>query len=462
MNTVIDTATNVGEHAEDLARAGVQCVMRYYNHRNVNLPEKRLLADEAKRLTEAGLSIGVVFQQRGGAGGHINDFELSDAKRDAERALELADALKQPSGSAIYFAVDHDYIKPAHLDAITEYFAEVKRILNGNYRLGAYGSGHVLQRLLDHDLTDLSWLSQSTGWTGHHKFIASQNWALLQGPVTQWPAKNFSYDPNKVNPAFADFGQFNLANPAAPQSVLSTTRALYQVIARSGLNMRRGPGTEYSDIAAFPKDTIVAGLSRSGNWIQVDIDGDGYADGYMHGGYLRLLAGGVDTHHGTAKTPYEFARQELSRNVAEYPGKANNPRIMSYHASTDKGAPDATPWCSSFVNWCVEQSGLQGTDSKWAMSWHDSDWGLDVSDDPQEGDIAVYERRWTKKDGTKAVGGHVGFVVSTDAKTVSLLGGNQSNRVSISAYPRSTGKKGSQSYKLLSFRRAEVGFGGAE
>ena len=49
-------------------------------------------------------------------------------------------------------------------------------------------------------------------------------------------------------------------------------------------------------------------------------------------------------------------------------------------------------------------------------------------------------------------GGHVGFVVSFDATSVTVLGGNQSNRVSIATYPRE-GSLGGQNYKLLSIRR---------
>ena len=450
---VIDTANNVGDYAEELYRSGVRCVMRYYNHRNVTLPEKRLTHSEAEKLTEAGLSIGVVFQQRGGAGGHIADFEPSDARRDAERALELADALGQPGGSAISFAVDHDFVRISELEAIQSYFDILQTTLDGRFRLGAYGSGHVLGRLQRDGLSDLSWLSQSTGWTGHASFLASQEWALSQGPVAQWPRLGFAYDGNRINSGFSDFGQFNLAAPTETQHLSSPTRALYRVIARSGLNLRRGPSSEFSVIRTLGRDTIVDGLSFENGWVQVDVDGDEYADGYVFGGYLQLVAGGLDAPATSCQSPFAYARHELAKNVSEVAGPGSHPRITLYHASTDKGAPDAVPWCSSFVNWCVEQSGLIGTDSKWAMSWHDTKWGEDVSQAPQEGDIAVYERRWRKKDGSVGIGGHVGFVASLDAQSISLLGGNQNDRVSISPYPRDAGDKGSQTYRLLSIRR---------
>jgi hypothetical protein len=75
MQDIIDVASNVGMHASRLAGAGVRCVIRYYNHSNSDrLPTKCLTASERDDLLEAGLSIAVVFQQRGGGWGHIEDF----------------------------------------------------------------------------------------------------------------------------------------------------------------------------------------------------------------------------------------------------------------------------------------------------------------------------------------------------------------------------------------------------
>ncbi len=67
MHEIIDVAWNVGNYAERLAEAGVKTVIRYYNHRNSErLPSKALSLRERDQLFGAGLSIAVVFQQRGG------------------------------------------------------------------------------------------------------------------------------------------------------------------------------------------------------------------------------------------------------------------------------------------------------------------------------------------------------------------------------------------------------------
>lgn len=67
----------------------------------------------------------------------------------------------------------------------------------------------------------------------------------------------------------------------------------------------------------------------------------------------------------SGQSPYDFAKQELLRGVAEVPGPADNPRIVLYHSTTVGGAaPDEVSWCSSFVNFCVEQAGMKGTNNK--------------------------------------------------------------------------------------------------
>ncbi|MDO5705431.1 MAG: DUF1906 domain-containing protein [Paracoccus sp. (in: a-proteobacteria)] len=107
MFTIIDVARNVEGFAPAIAARGITTVIRYYNHRNSSrLPDKALSRAELAALTGAGLSVAIVFQQNGGAGGQISDFHNGKGDRDARCALQLAEVLGQPAGSAIYFAVD--------------------------------------------------------------------------------------------------------------------------------------------------------------------------------------------------------------------------------------------------------------------------------------------------------------------------------------------------------------------
>ena len=453
MYKVIDAAQDLSAHATEIAAAGVQAVVRYYNHRNVNLPTKRVTRSEALALDDAGLAIAVVFQQRGGAGGHIQDFSTSQGANDAERAMEIAADIGQPEGSAIYFAVDSDFVTQSDLRRIGDHFAAIKSALAGKYRMGVYGSGKVTRHILNQGSADLVWLAQATGWSGYQAMVNSQDWALLQKMPRVWPGNAFSYDGNIVSAAFPDFGQFEVNGSTHRVTVEAANSVAYAVDARNGLNLRRGPGTDYDIVETIPHGAIVHGLGLDGVWLRTDIRGDGVTDGYMHSGYLVPLAGALPPRYPAGATAYEIAKLELAENVSEFPGRRNNPRILLYHASTGHGDADAVPWCSSFVNYCVESSGLIGTDSKWAMSWHDQSWGYDTTDDPREGDVAVFKRRWTARDGTPKVGGHVGFLVNARDDTLTILGGNQSNSVSIANYPKS-GSLGGQRYDLLSIRRA--------
>jgi uncharacterized protein (TIGR02594 family) len=130
---------------------------------------------------------------------------------------------------------------------------------------------------------------------------------------------------------------------------------------------------------------------------------------------------------------FNTAKKELG--VKEIPGKDHNKRILEYLETCGINAGDETPWCSAFVNWCVEQSKMKGTDSATARSW--MSWGKESSG--KKGDIVVFWRE--KIDGWK---GHVGFVNSIEADgSIYVLGGNQADSVSIAKYSRD---------RLLGFR----------
>jgi uncharacterized protein (TIGR02594 family) len=456
MHEIIDSPYNLGDHAARLFQEGVRTVIRYYNNKNSSVfPSKCLTPAEYGKLTAAGLNVAVVFQQRGGAGGFLDDFATGKGTRDATRAQALAMSIGQPADSAIYFGVDHDFFRASELDQIDRYFAEVVKVLGGQFRIGVYGSGAVCSRLKASGNATLFWLPASMGWSGSKAFLASQQWTLFQ-KFQDIPSSfgRFDYDGNLFNPAFEDFGQFG----ATPQAVPDTPRAsggvaMFEVIARSGLRLRGGPGESFTVMQTVPLGTVVYGLGLEGDWVQVDVNGDGVADGFMARAFLKALSGGLPLPPPpppapSAPVPFAIAQAELARDVREIAGPESNPRIVLYHSSTSGGAAsDETAWCSSFVNYCVEQAGQKGTDSKWARSWHDGKWGHEV-EDPRPGDIVVWSRKSASTDG-----GHVAFFVErVGSNTLRVLGGNQSNRVKISDYPID-GELAGMKYKLLSIRR---------
>ena len=124
---------------------------------------------------------------------------------------------------------------------------------------------------------------------------------------------------------------------------------------------------------------------------------------------------------------YRIALREMHTGVDEIRGDDHTPRIIEYHAATSLSATtDETPWCSSFVNWCMMKSGEDRTNSAAARSW--LRWGSPL-DDPQLGCVVIFSRP------PNPSSGHVAFFVRSEARRVWVLGGNQSNQVNIASYP---------------------------
>jgi uncharacterized protein (TIGR02594 family) len=114
----------------------------------------------------------------------------------------------------------------------------------------------------------------------------------------------------------------------------------------------------------------------------------------------------------------------------EVAGPASNPRIRALYR--DAGHPEITgddvAWCAAFVGAVLERSGQTATRSLLARSY--LRWGREIAR-PLSGAIAVFPR------GNDPGAGHVGFVVGATTDTLFVLGGNQSDAVNITAFPRS-------------------------
>jgi uncharacterized protein (TIGR02594 family) len=97
---------------------------------------------------------------------------------------------------------------------------------------------------------------------------------------------------------------------------------------------------------------------------------------------------------------------------------------------------DETPWCGVGAGYCMAMSGIRppfkaGSDTDcfgWAKSWAD-DPGYTVLKTPRLGCVVVL---------TRSGGGHVSLYESTSGSNYMLRGGNQSNAVTLAAFPKSS------------------------
>jgi hypothetical protein len=136
-------------------------------------------------------------------------FTYERGQSDATNAYQQARALGQPSGSAIYFAVDYDAPERDLAGAVQQYFRGVRAGLaaagggSPPYRVGVYGSGAVCSYLKRMGLAEYAWLSASTAWYGSRDFT---DWNIKQG--LRSPMLSFNHD---INDAKDDYGGFTVS-----------------------------------------------------------------------------------------------------------------------------------------------------------------------------------------------------------------------------------------------------------
>jgi len=123
-----------------------------------------------------------------------------------------------------------------------------------------------------------------------------------------------------------------------------------------------------------------------------------------------------------------LARAEIG--TLEIKGKDHNPKILAYFkdAGFKEVTNDETAWCAAFVGAILKRAGIKPSGSLGARSYER--WGERL-EQPLLGCIGVKRRQ-----GGEAWQGHVGLVVAANQTTVWMLGGNQSDSVSIAPFSR--------------------------
>lgn len=123
-------------------------------------------------------------------------------------------------------------------------------------------------------------------------------------------------------------------------------------------------------------------------------------------------------------------------------GSSDHPLIQWWLSLCGFGfdAHDEVPWCSAFINGMAWQIDLPRSKSAAARSWLMVGARVPSNSAPvaQVGAIVVLSRG-SNQPGPEVINapGHVGLFHSYEGETVRLLGGNQSDGVSIASFPKS-------------------------
>ncbi len=147
-------------------------------------------------------------------------------------------------------------------------------------------------------------------------------------------------------------------------------------------------------------------------------------------------------------TPFGLAQRFVG--IEEIAGAASNDHILAM-LRLDQKWPDGdeVPWCSAFVNYVAWLLRLPRSKSLRARSWLAV--GLPVTlDDSEPGfDVVVLKRGSGNQPGPDIIAapGHVGFLAGMEDSKILVLGGNQSDSVNVSRYPKS---------RLLGIRRLSL------
>jgi uncharacterized protein (TIGR02594 family) len=127
--------------------------------------------------------------------------------------------------------------------------------------------------------------------------------------------------------------------------------------------------------------------------------------------------------------PFEIALGEY--NTTGIIGARHNAKIVKYFEAIGSGwvKDDDTSWCACFMNWCLMKAGKRFSSALNARQF--LKYGV-PTDRPVLGDIVVLWRI-----SPTSAFGHVAFYISANTDgTINLLGGNQSNMVTIKPFPK--------------------------
>lgn len=178
MPEILDTNRNTFGRYDALKAAGVKTIIRYIAA-GLEHEEKVIKPGEAHAIADAGLRLGLVYEiggkPSGSAVGH----------RDGSYARTYAPQVGAPAGAIIWYTVDYDAGPNDYIGIKAAFQAFKDAIEDGAsvaplYRVGAYASGYICDRLHADGLIAGRWLTDSMGFRGTRDAIAGGRFDLKQ------------------------------------------------------------------------------------------------------------------------------------------------------------------------------------------------------------------------------------------------------------------------------------------
>jgi hypothetical protein len=450
-----------------LRNNGVDTVIRYYAS---SARPKTITPEEAKLLSKEGFGILPVFQD---SSRDISHFSTAIGKANAKSAMEFARRIGQPKDkdSTILFAVDADY-SAAQIDGpILDYFQSVYDEIDGHFRIGAYGSGAVLSKLLAEQLIAVPWISMSRLFLGTEQFFYSNRWSMRQVPpeVTH-AASGVGYDRDVVRVPRKELGAFQVneagegslvwdedsdatlggVSPPALEEVADGSRRL---VTTEGLRLRETPGGTIIRDLTIDEPVLDFGAAATAGWRKVRAGTD---DGVVFDKYLRLpgrpevealLRAAIDEwmrfekgRADEAADPYYKYVREMWAAIGEpYDGRSHYPN------------GEEVPWSAAFISWAVRKAGPAYANFKFAASHSvfvnnaikaritnrldKPFWGYRITEErPELGDIVQRNRdgnnfSFSYAENHAEYSSHSDIVVEVTPDVVRVLGGNVNDTV---------------------------------
>lgn len=139
-------------------------------------------------------------------------------------------------------------------------------------------------------------------------------------------------------------------------------------------------------------------------------------------------------------TPLELATRFVGIKEKVGPG-AHNPWILAWNSLIDGGvSDDETPWCSTFCHGICWTLGLPGNPNRRARSWLLVGRPVELKDARPGFTVVIFKRGTGSQPGPEVIAapGHVAWLAQVGRDTVTVVGGNQSNAVTVATFPRSS------------------------